>query len=610
MIKLSDYVMQFIADCGVKHVFMLSGGGAMHLDDSLGQCKRLQYVCSLHEQGAAIAAEAYGKITRNLGVALVTTGPGGSNAVTGVAGAWLDSTACLFVSGQVKRADLKGDSGVRQMGVQELDIVSIVTPITKYAVTITDPASIRFHLEKAVHLARSGRPGPVWIDIPLDVQAATIDESALMPFVAPVEDGVIVSASRKTFVDQVGKVLQLLEQSKRPVFLAGSGIRLSRAEAEFLDLVARVGAPTLVATSLGIDLVPDDHPLFFGRPGPIAPRYANFTLQNCDLLISIGARLDMAMTAYAHDRLARGAQKVIVDIDPAEIGKMRTPIAVPIVADAGAFIRELSHAWGERPAGNRGVWTPWVERCRQWKSRYPVVLPEHRQLKGAVSTYYFSEVLCEELTGDDVIASGSSGNAVELFHLVCKAKAGQRYVHTRGLGAMGYGIPAAIGACLAADGRRTVCVDGDGGFQLNIQELQAVARLNLPIKYFVINNDGYASIRMSQSGYFQGRLCGADPRSGVTLPDLIKVSQAFGIPAGRIADQSHLRQDIRRILDLPGPYVCDVIVPPDEVRAPRIVSVQRPDGSMVSKPLEDLWPFLDREEFRANMIVPPLPEDA
>lgn len=599
--KLSDYVMQFIADQGVKHVFMLSGGGAMHLNDSLGKCERLQYVCNLHEQAAAIAAEAYGKITRNLGVALVTTGPGGTNAVTGVAGAWLDSTPCLFISGQVKRADLKKETGVRQMGVQEVDIVSIVTPITKYAVTIIDPASIRYHLEKAVHLARTGRPGPVWIDIPLDVQAATIDESSLKSFKPDIADTITFDVAKMR--QQVAEVVALFNSAERPVILAGSGIRLAQAESDFLHLIEALGVPVLGATSLGIDLVPGDHPLFFGRPGPIAPRYANFTLQNCDLLIAVGARLDLAMTAYAHDRLARGAKKVMVDIDRAELAKMQTPIQVSIHADAAAFVREmLAHKHSVQPRDR----SAWLNRCRDWKARYPLVLPEHRNLKGFVSTYYFTEVLCEELAADDIIASGSSGNAVELFHLIFNSKAGQRVIHTRGLGAMGFGQPAAIGACLAANRRRTVCLDGDGGFQLNIQELATIAHHRLPIKFFVINNDGYASIRISQAGYFNGRLCGADARSGVVLPDLLKVSPAFGVPAVRLSDQSDLRRRIREILDTPGPVVCDVLVPPDEVRAPRIMSVQRPDGSMASKPLEDLWPFLDRDEFRSNMIVPPL----
>jgi acetolactate synthase-1/2/3 large subunit len=605
-VKLSDYVIQFVARLGIRHVFMLSGGGAMHLDDSLGRCKEIEYVCNLHEQACAIAAEAYGKVTNDLGVALVTTGPGGTNAITGVAGAWCDSTACLFISGQVKRPDLKGNSGLRQLGVQEIDIVSIVSPITKYAVMVTDPTSIRYHLEKAVYLARTGRPGPVWIDVPLDVQAAPIDETTLISFDPSPLELALFDESRMG--EQVGQVIELLNQSERPLILAGSGIRLARACDDLLALINRLGIPAEAATSLGIDLIPGDHPLFFGRPGPIAPRYANFILQNCDLLIAIGARLDMAMTAYAHERLARGAKKVMVDIDPAEIAKMKTTIHVPVQADAGAFLREFLKRT-ERP----NALTPldrsaWITRSRQWRERYPVVLPEHRALRGMVSTYYLTEVLCDLMTGDDVVAACSSGNAVELFHLCYQHKAGQHVVHTRGLGAMGFGIPAAIGACLAAGRRRTICLDGDGGFQLNIQELETVARLKLPIKFFVINNNGYASIRISQAAYFQGRLCGADPSSGVTLPDLLKICEAYGVRAVRLSDQTDLRARVAAVLNEPGPVVVDVMVPPDEVRAPRVISVQRPDGSMVSKPLEDLWPFLDRDEFLSNMIVPALSE--
>jgi acetolactate synthase-1/2/3 large subunit len=597
--KLSDYVASFIASAGVKHVFMLTGGGAMHLNDSIGACRDLDYVCNLHEQACAIAAEAYAKVTNNLGVALVTTGPGGTNAVTGVAGAWLDSTPCLFVSGQVKRADLKGTLGVRQLGVQEVDIVSIVKPITKYAATILDPNTIRYHLEKAVFLARSGRPGPVWIDIPLDVQAATIDPNQLTPFTSQ-EHPPVFDAQRMQ--RQIREVIDILNRSDRPVLVAGNGIRLAGGQPDLLRLIDHLGIPVLVATSLGIDLVPDDHPLFFGRPGPIASRGANFTLQNCDLLVTVGARLDMAMTGYAHEKLARGAKKVMVDIDPAELAKMRTPFDIQIQADARHFLQEMIRHLEAVKNVDR---SEWVGRCRQWRNKYPIVLPEHRQQETPVSTYYFSEVLSEELTGEDIVTSGSSGNAVELFHLVYKAKLGQRVIHTRSLGAMGFGIPAAIGACLAANGRRTLCVDGDGGFQLNIQELETVSRLDLPIKFFVINNDGYASIRISQQGYFK-RLAGADARSKMTLPNLERVAAAYGLATIRLEHQRDLRQQIRRILQSPGPVVCEVVVPPDEPRAPRMMSVQRPDGSMVSRPLEDLWPFLDRDEFRANMIVPPL----
>jgi acetolactate synthase-1/2/3 large subunit len=596
--KLSDYVVGTVAEQGVRHVFMLPGGGAMHLNDSLGRCKSIEYVCNLHEQASAIAAEAYARVTNNLGVAMVTTGPGSTNTITGVAGAWLDSTPCLFLSGQVKRADLKRDSGLRMLGVQEVDIVSLVAPITKYAVTITDPTTVRYHLEKALYLARHGRRGPVWLDFPLDVQAAQIEPDEQQGF-DPVSEQ--LAGAPSDIAEPVRQMFELLARSERPVLLFGNGVRLAGAAERVGDLVEKMGVPVLT-TWLGLDLIADDHPLHFGRPGGIAPRGANFTLQNADCLVIIGARMDMALTAYAHDRLARGAAKIMVDIDRAEIQKMNTRIDVPIVADAGEVIDELLARLPGKDTFRRDTW---LARCREWKQRYPLVLPEHRALTGQISMYHFSEVLTEELAPDDVVTPGSSGFASEIFFLNFKVKQGQRVFHNRGTGAMGFGLPASIGACLASNRRRTVSVDGDGGFQMNIQELATVANLRLPIKFFVINNRGYASIRTSQSNYFN-LLVGADDTSGLRLPELTKVAQAYGLKTARLDDPACLRDRIKEVLASDGPVVCEVVVRADEPRGPRVASAQRVDGSMVSKPLEDLWPFLDREEFRSNMIVPPL----
>ena len=598
--KLSDYVMDFIARQNVGTVFVLVGGGAMHLNDSLGRCTGLNYVCNLHEQAVAIAAEAHARVTNRLSAAMVTTGPGSTNTVTGVAAAWLDSTPVIFISGQVKRADLKRDSGVRIMGVQEIDIVTIVGSITKYAVTIEDPDAIRYHLEKAVHLALSGRRGPVWIDIPLDVQAALIDPDSLAGFIPTAEaEGTNTGNQLR---EEVGQLLELLNSAKRPVLLAGNGVRAADAEELFLELVQSLGIPVLTSW-LGFDLIPDSHPLNFGRPGSLAPRGANFTLQNCDLLLVVGSRLDMAMTAYSHERMARAAVKIIVDIDAAEIRKMRTPIHLPIVADAKAFLKELQAQSERRNARN---WEPWIGRCREWKSRYPLVLTQHREMPDHLSMYHFSEALSDELAPGDVIVPGSSGFAIEIFLLCLKIKEGQRCFHNRGTGSMGFALPAAIGAAVAS-GRRTICVDGDGGFQMNVQELATVKRLGLPIKCFIANNDGYASIRASQSGYFK-QLVGADRSSGMTLPDLGEVTRAYGLPFVRIAEKADLNPQIRAVLEMDGPVICEVIVAPNEERIPRAASYIRPDGSMASKPLEDLFPFLPREEFLANMIVKPLPE--
>jgi acetolactate synthase I/II/III large subunit len=606
MTKLSDYVMRFVAEQGVKHVFLVTGGGAMHLNASLAQCKAIEPICNSHEQAAAMAAENYAKATNHLGVAMVTTGPGGTNALTGLAGAWLDSTPVLFLSGQVKRPDrmFARDGtplGMRQLGVQEIDIVSIVKPITKYAVTVLEPSSIRYHLEKAVYLALNGRPGPVWVDIPLDVQAAPIDEANLPGFDAAQEPPAFNPSG---LTERVREGIEALNRSERPLILIGNGVRLARAEDELRRLFALLQIP-VEATWCAADIISSEDPLFVGRPGSLASRGANFALQNCDFLLSIGARLDFAITGYAPDKLARAAHRVMVDIDAAEIEKLSPYIHAPICADAGAFLREMLRQVGCVQPKDR---TCWKQRCADWKTRYSVVLDEHRKPEGRVSIFNLAEVIGQETTPDDVMISGSSGSGIEIFLFACPTRTGQRIFHTAGLGSMGNALPGSIGVCIARGRHRTVCVDGDGGFQFNIQELETVARLNLPIKYFVLNNDGYASIRASQANFFGSPQIGCDGRTGLTVPDLCKVGASYGLATARITSQANLREEVRRVLEMPGPVVCDVQVIPDEVRGPRLSSMQKPDGSMVSKPLEDLWPFLPRDEFLANMIVAPLEE--
>jgi len=602
--KLSDYIIDVLVKHGVKHVFMLPGGGAMHLNDSLGKRGgEIEFVPVLHEQAASIAAEAYAKVTNKLGVAMVTSGPAGTNAVTGVAGAWLDSMPCLFISGQVKRADLKTGTSLRQLGSQEVDIVSIVQSITKYAVTITDPKDIRYHLEKALYLATYGRPGPVWVDIPLDVQATQIEPFELIPF-SPEAVDCDNTKEKLRIREDIHKLIAMLQESKRPVLVAGNGIRIANAVEDFHRLLNVLNVPVLT-TWLGMDLISEEDLLFAGRPGAIAPRGANFALQNADLMIVIGSRLDMAFTGYAHDNMAREAKKVIIDIDEAEIKKMNTKIHLPIVADAKVFILEFLNQLQRKNI----LWNfqPWVQRIQEWKKKYPIVLDEHRHTAGRVSIYHFSETLAQQLPENSLIVSGSSGTAVELFLLAFAVKKGERIFHTRGLGSMGFALPAAIGACLAAGRKETICVDGDGGFQMNIQELAMVHYLQLPIKFFVLNNDGYASIRSSQQNYFQ-RLVAADKESGLGLPNLQKVAEAYGLATCCIDQQKDLGLQIRKVLAMKGPVLCEVMTLPEEQRKPRLSSMQRADGSMVSKPLEDLWPFLDREEFLSNMIIPVLEE--
>ena len=596
--RVADYLAQRIAEAGIRHIFMLPGGAAMHLNDAFGRQPLIEPVGNLHEQACAIAAEAYARVTGGPAAVLVTAGPGGTNAVTGLAGAWLDSTPVIFMSGQVKCADLKGSRGVRQYGVQEIEIVRIVEPLTKYAVTITDPQSVRYHFEKALHLATTGRRGPVWLDFPLDVQGANIEPGQLTGFTPE-------PAAPRTgnLSGEVTRAITLLNQAKRPVLLAGHGVRMAGAVREFQQLVEQWQIPVLT-TWLAMDLIDAEHPLFFGRPGGMAPRGANFTVQNADLLLVVGSRLDFGLVGYSYENFARGARKVIVDIDPSEIAKFPFHVEAPITADAKAFMAEALRQRDQLQSANR---SSWIERCRAWKNRYPLLTSEQTDPAQPLSAYNFSHVLADAMGPRDVVVPGSSGFACEIFLLTYRCKYGQRIFHNRGTGAMGFGLPASIGACLGSGSKRTICVDGDGGFQMNIQELETACRLNLPIKFFVVNNDGYASIRSAQNAYFKNLVC-ADRTSGMTLPDITKVAAAYGLPSCRIDGPSNLRERIQQVLDTPGPIVCEVVVRRDEARVPRLASFRKPDGSMVSKPIEDLFPFLDREELRENMLVPILPE--
>jgi len=592
--RVADYILDSIAKKEVREVFFLPGGGAMHLNNALLRNKDLRAVSMLHEQGAAIAAEGYARTSGKFGACMVTSGPGATNAITGLAGAWFESTPVIVVSGQVKRADLKGDSGLRQLGTQELDIVTMVRSVTKYAVCLTDPLQTRHEVEKSLYLMREGRPGPVWIDVPLDVQAAEIDPSSQQGYAPPpastVADGL---------QDAVAQVAAKLAKAERPVLLVGNGVHCAGGEDALHALIEQLQIPTQT-TWIGADLLEHTHPLYFGRPGTVAGRGANFTIQNADLIIAIGCRMDFSITGYNRRHFARAADIVVVDIDAAEVDKLGDMPDLKVVADARRFMAALGAAVATRP---QPAYTAWIARCTAWKQQFPVVLPAYYAQEGYANTYVFTEVLCEELESSDQLIPGSSGASIDTFWLSAKLKKGQRAVATGGLGAMGYGLPVAIGGCIGSGGRRTISVDGDGGFMLNIQELEVVRRLGLPIKFFVLNNNGYASIRASQSGYFKETV-GCDSSSGLTLPDISKLAHAFGIQGFRISDQADLRSAIRAVLDSDGPAICEVMVQPDQAIGPRISSRLGKDGTMVSSPLEDLFPFLERDEFRANMLIP------
>lgn len=594
MIRLADFVFSHLKTKGVDHVFMISGGGAMHLNDAVGKCEGLTYFCNHHEQASAIGAEGYSRVSDKMGVTVVTTGPGGTNTLTGVIGQWLDSIPALYISGQVKFKTTTAscpEAGLRQLGDQEINIVDIMRPVTKFSQMLTDPYQVKAVLDKAVHLATSGRPGPVWIDIPLDIQSAMIDETKLAEFVP--ESPVKVSCDKAV----IHKVLDMLKAAKRPVLIAGHGVRLAGAEDVFLRLADTLKIPVLT-TFCGFDLVPDESPWFCGRIGTIGTRGGNFSLQNSDLVITLGSRNNIRQISYDWANYARRAKKIVVDIDPAELGKPTIKPDLPVNADAKEFISGLL---GELPAAGAGDFTSWLSWCRERNAKFPLVLEEYKKLEKNVNPYHFVEALTRQLPHRVPVVAGNGSASICLFQ-VGVVKKGQRMFCNSGCAAMGYDLPAAIGACLGNNKSDVVCLAGDGSLMMNIQELATVAYHKLPLKIFVLNNDGYVSIRQTQENFFERRYVACDPGSGVGFPDFLKVGAAFGLHTEVIDSVKTMEAKIAAVLAVNGPVLCEVKLPADHKFMPKLSSEKRPDGTMVSKPLEDMWPFLDREEFERNMI--------
>lgn len=588
MIKVSDYVFQFIKAQGIQHVFMLSGGGAMHLVDSLGR-SGLEYICCLHEQAAAIAAEAYGQHTNRIGVCLTTSGPGATNAITGVTAGWIDSTPMLIISGQAKRADLVGDTGVRQIGSQEVQIIDMVKSITKYAVQVMDPAEIRYHLERACHEAMSGRPGPAWLSIPLDVQGAMVEESVLKGFTPETEKLPDIS-------EAVGRTLELLKQAKKPLFLAGNGIKLSGAAEDFYRLVELLQIP-VETTWKTIDMLGEDDPLYLGHPGAMGDRGANLILQSADLIVSIGSRLDTSITAFNEPHFGMSAKKVVVDIDPNELRRMKlSQVEVSLACDAGRYIRALYKALEQENnfSSRQEDWREWLAEGKALRTKYPSVTEAHRNKIGYVSAYYFTELLCEYTTAEDVIVPESSGAAGEITYQAFRPKRGQKMKNAAGLGSMGFGLPYAIGACLANGRRRTVLINGDGAFQLNIQELETLVRLKIPVKIFIWSNGGYASIRSMQNNNFAGHQVASGVSSGLSMPDIRRVAEAYGIHTMRIENNTELPEKMKEIFMDDELLLCEVNIAEDDVVSPRTKTFIREDGTMESAKLENMWPMIEQ----------------
>lgn len=610
-IKVSDYIMKFLASLGIRDVFYVSGGGAMHMNDSLGRNKDLRPVAMLHEQGAAIAAEAYARIHHGnnanvsagmvgFGACLVTSGPGATNAVTGVAGAWQDGTPVVFLSGQVKRADLAGEQGVRQFGIQEIDIVSIVRSITKYAVQIREPEDIRYELEKAVCLALTRKPGPVWIDVPLDVQASLVEEETLRGF-EPEREGI---SARLCCPDELAdQVIKLFNGAKRPVLYLGHGVRMAGAVERARELYEYLGVPVLTSWN-GVDLVEDSHPLFFGRPGAIGHRSANFIQQNADFVLTVGTRLNLLATGYNYEGFLGRAKHVMVEIDAAEMDKKSVHPAIKIQCDAGEFLNKL---WEKREELDNTPREAWLSYCRRMQEKYPRFLPEQEPGEGYVNTYHLVEEISRQMKPWDIYQFTSSGTSADIAMQTFRIKWGQRAFLTKGLAAMGFDLPACIGSAVAAkaDGAegQVVCVTGDGSVMMNIQELEVLRRMKLPVKIFVVDNGGYGMIYGSQNGNFEGRLTGCTKESGLTLPDIGRVAESFGLKAFRIEDESCLAERVKDVLQWNGPAVCIVHGDIRQKILPKQTNYMREDGQMASKPLEDMTPLLDREELKENMCM-------
>lgn len=601
-IKLSDYVAQKVIEQGVKHVFMVTGGGAMHLNHSFGTNKELDCVFNHHEQACAIGAEAYYRLTNRLPIVNVTSGPGGTNAITGVYGAFVDSIAMLVISGQVKFETTVRSTGVqlRQYGDQELDIEELVRPVTKYCVMVTDPETIRYHIEKAIYLAKAGRPGPCWLDIPLNVQGAQIDPETLKGF-DPTE---IEEPWKKTDLVQASKrIFEKIRSAKRPVIFVGGGIRLSGEHQAFLKLVEKLQIPVVTGWNAH-DVIWNAHPNYAGRPGTIGDRAGNFVAQNADLLLILGSRLNIRQVSYNWQSFAREAYKIWVDIDDLEFQKPSVKADMAVHANLKDLLPVLANQSYEGVTLEHQTWMQWSkERMR----RFPVVLPEYWENKN-VNPYCFIDELFKQLKEDQIVVTGN-GSACVVGFQAADLKLGQRLWTNSGCATMGYDLPAAIGAHKGSGGKPIVCLAGDGSIMMNLQELQTIAGNHLPIKIFILNNSGYVSIFQTHRNFFNGVEVGGGPKSGVNFPNFEKLSLAFDLPYQKVSNHSELKSAIEATLKESGPCVCEIIIDENVAFAPKLGAKQHPDGRITSPPLEDLSPFLPRETLIENMIIDSPTED-
>lgn len=593
--KVSDYIAQFLVENGIRDLFLLSGGGMMHLLDSAARNPDLNLVFNLNEQASAICADSYAQFTGHLGACMVTAGPGATNAVTGCAGAWMDSDPVLFISGQCKTEQMGQLKGLRFYGSQEIAIVPCVKPVTKYAVTILNKDDIRYHLEKAVWLATHGRKGPVWIDVPLDIQGAQVERESLTPF-DPEKEG--LTQTLKVRPDQIRELYQMLNEAKRPAILIGHGVVAAKCQAQLRQLAEEFQIPVL-ATWRAKGVFGDEEPLYMGCPGIPAIRFSNYILQNADLLLIIGSRLNAAITAYDEAHFAPCAKKIIVDVEAGEIDKLDMTFAMRFVADAGDFMDALLAQKAQYQPSDR---QPWLDYCGRMKKKYP--LSKERQPvdnEGKVDGFRFADRLSDYSRASDIFVGSSSGRTCGISHMAYRLKRGQRMVTSMGLGSMGWCLPSAISCCIASGKQRTLLIEGDGSLQHNIQELELIRTYRLPVKLFVYANQGYASIHAMQRINFQSNFAGCGADSGVRLPEMEKVAALYDLPYFRIESDEQIDPVLEKIMEDDEPCLCEVCgsIYFDEI--PKSMTIAHPDGTFTSSRLENLYPFLSAEEQQDNM---------
>lgn len=588
---VSEYIFQFLADKGVDTAFVVTGGQAMWLNDALAKNKKIHSIFCHHEQSCGMSADAYGRITNKLGVAVVTAGPGSINVVNGLVGGWTDSSPMMVVSGQsaLSCVQYQEQSGIRQYGIQGIYIKPFVEKACKFFVTVDDPLKIRYYMEKAYYLAKSGRPGPVWIDVPLDVQRMQVPESLTYRFYPE------TSQENPQRGEHVQEVMAYLQKAKRPLIIAGQGVRLANAADELRTFIERRHIP-IVTTRLGIDLIESNHALYVGRPGNYGERSANFAIQNADFILALGSRLATAAVGHDARNFGKHATKVVVDIDPKELEKPSFKIDVKICDDVLAFLKALNAQDQDTPVNEE-----WIKQCQLWKTKYPVVLPEYKNTKERFNSYYFVDRLCEKIDKDYMVIVDTGS----CFHVACQAwkvKYGQHFLTTGGLSSMGWWV-AGIGACAANHYGNTVIITGDGSLQMNIQEFATIAHNKLPIKVFILNNNGYLLIRQTQHNYMEDRFFGADAASGVWCPDAMKIADAYGIKGVRISKPEELDEKLAEVFAHEGPVICDVLTEEWQQIIPRVASDKLSDGTLVMRKYEDMYPFLPEEEFKENMVA-------